>query len=70
MPHSSPVLLSNNIKSLCKINSRTIQSRDSDFKNATKDSQEYSYGADVRKMEPKIQEITSDVNEGSEDASL
>jgi hypothetical protein len=60
----SPVLLSSNIKSLWKINTRTIQSRDSDFKNVTKDSQEYSYGADVRKMEPKIQEITSENNEG------
>lgn len=47
-------LLISNIKSMCKLKSETINSRDSDHKFRSKESNEYSYGGDVRKMEPKI----------------
>lgn len=48
--------LISNIKNVYKKNTDSVHSRDSEFKNKTKDSQEYSYGADVQKMEPKINE--------------
>ena len=39
-----------------KIKADTINSRESDLRMKTKDSHEYSYGADIRKMEPKMKE--------------
>jgi hypothetical protein len=41
------------------VNTNTINSRESDIKFRTKDSLEYSYGNDLRKMEPKILENDS-----------
>lgn len=49
-------LLISNIKNMYINNSKTINSRDSDLKNKTNNSIEYSYGNDVSKMEPKINE--------------
>ena len=47
-------LLISNIKKIHQKRTETLHSRESELKNKTKDSQEYSYGADLRKMEPKI----------------
>ena len=55
-------LLISNIKNIFKNRVETINSRDSDLKNKTKESQEYSYGNDLRKMEPKIKDNT--INHG------
>jgi hypothetical protein len=49
-------LLITNIKNMWIENTDIVHSRDSDIKLKTKDSHEYSYGADFRKMEPKIPE--------------
>lgn len=50
-------MLYTNIRNIYKSKNETIHSRESEFKNRTKDSQEYSYGNDLRKMEPKIKDF-------------
>ncbi|CAI2370654.1 unnamed protein product [Moneuplotes crassus] len=52
--HKSSKILIANVKKLYRIRGGSANSRESDLKMKTKDSNEYSYGNEIGKMEPKI----------------